>query len=715
MKIHTTQDLNTLVQKKNQQTTNSVSKEFRLKNYSEQMLMPKLSAELAESYGSSVTFGSLFGKKKPSVADAKKIINNAKKMVGDVAKNANPEKKGRDKFLTGSFFNSLLSISKYETGVQAAIAAVICTVLRPVTIMAMPTQKSKDDNRYASAHSIASGLVGLVTTIALTTPFKWGADYVKKNMLKNLDEKALKRLFPQLKIESITDKSGNRVDVKEWLNKDLKPFCQELKDVMKLPKFKQFAEVSEQTFENILKVKNVDWAAQKGKSFNDITLKNGKKLYDELDWSRIGIVVKEDGINDAQILLRDLNKDYLEKLIKDAPGDSNWSKLDINSVYKDKAGTEVVDFRNWKDTKGKQWKFDLDTAYVSSPYETNAYKPRITGKKRYDEKDKEYKFTTYQKNGGEDGSLGTEITDEMVLSEARNEGHQKLLTWLPDLAFRVPIAATTIALIPFVLKKVFGVEKSKKKTPENKIINKQDVQPTINQAQTEKVAFKGGKNNAAKKGGWFVRKFGEWYGKPLLENETVAKISEKLSKIPGGMTELMTVIGSFITSSVYVQRTMTNKDLDPDRRRTLAINQTLCFFVPTAAAYTVNNALKNVTKKIEYSYSDLQEQKMDIAKIEKKVIDDKKIKEELGNKLKGVRILSGLATFTLIYRYATPVIITPIANWIGDKINTKKAAEKTTAKEIALKPNDVKTDIEKQGDAKEIALNNNNKENRQVA
>ena len=364
---------------------------------------------------------------------------------------------------------------------------------------------------------------------------------------------------------------------------------------------------------------------------------------------------------------------------------------------------------------------DLDTAYVSSPYETASYRPRITGKKRLDEKDNEYKFTTYQKNGDEKGSLGTEIDNEMVLAEARNEGHQKLLTWLPDLVFRVPIAATTIALIPVVLKKVFGVEKSKKKAPEPvqpQYMPEAQIMDAQQKAEelVEKVIFKGGKSDAAKKGNWFVRKFGEWYGKPLLENEKVAKISEKLSKIPGGMTELMATVGSFITSSVYVQRTITNKDLDPERRRTLAINQTLCFFVPTAAAYTVNSFLKDITKKIEYSYSGWKEREMDIAKLENKVLDNKIVKEELGNKLKGVRILSSLATFTLIYRYATPVIITPIANWIGDKINSKKATEKAAAKEIALNSNNDKTDLEKQGVAKEVSLNtNSNKESKKVA
>ena len=53
----------------------------------------------------------------------------------------------------------------------------------------------------------------------------------------------------------------------------------------------------------------------------------------------------------------------------------------------------------------------------------------------------------------------------------------------------------------------------------------------------------------------------------------------------------------------------------------------------------------------------------------------------MGTKKNGVRILADLMTFTLIYRYVVPVLITPIANKIGDKINAKKAEEKRLAQE----------------------------------
>ena len=53
-----------------------------------------------------------------------------------------------------------------------------------------------------------------------------------------------------------------------------------------LPQFRRLSDVSKETFENILGVKNVDWAAHEGKSFNDVVSKDGKKLYDMIDFSK---------------------------------------------------------------------------------------------------------------------------------------------------------------------------------------------------------------------------------------------------------------------------------------------------------------------------------------------------------------------------------------------------------------------------------------------
>ncbi len=700
MKIHTTQDLNSLVQTNNQQTTNSVSKDFRLKNYSEQMLMPRLSADKADFYSSSISFG-----KGPNAKDAKKIIDATKKVVGEIKKEASPEVKRGDKFLTSPLFNKALEVVEYETVVTATVAAGACAA-RAGTIMALPTKTNKEDNRYAASHAGASGIMGFITAFALTAPFKAGSNYVMKHLKKDLSEKTLKRLYPHLDLKSINDSNGVRKAISEWKDRAGNQFKEEMKDCDKLPEIKHLADVSEQTFKKILlNDKEVDWAAQKGKSFNDVVLKDGKKLYDEINMSNIGIKVKEEGMNDAQIMLKDLDRSYLENLVKDAKEQqSYWGDLDVSSVYKD---GEVVDFRQWKDVKGKQWKLDLDEVGVSSPYETADYKPRISGKKRLDAKENVYKFSSYQKNG-QNGKLGTEIKNDMVEVDLANDGLFKLLTWGPDLLFRVPVAATTVALIPWVLKNVFNVQKSSSKQNQAQTAVAEQAAKT-QQTQGNAVAFRGKKPDPSKTN-WFIRKFGEWYGKPLIENEKVHKASSWLSKLPGNVTQHMTAFGSLITSGVYMQQTLTKKDLDPDRRRTLAINQGLCFVVPTLAAYTVDRGINNWVKRKGYRLAGLTEHNIDIARLEKK--DLKKIEKEvesLGKKSKGLRTLSSITIFALIYRYLTPVLMTPAANKLGDKLNAKKAAEKAAqqkaAQEIALNSDT----------AKEVSINADDNEIKQSA
>ena len=346
--------------------------------------------------------------------------------------------------------------------------------------------------------------------------------------------------------------------------------------------------------------------------------------------------------------------------------------LDVKSAFD---GNKIKDIRQWKTLEGKEWKADLDSVFVSSPLETANYKPRTSGKMRYDEKEGIHKFKTYQTNGV-DGSLGTEITDEMLTAEKSNEALIKALTWLPDLSFRVPIAVSTIALIPWVLKNVFGIEKKKPaKTPEQleqKPIQQND--NVNNQDKATEVSFKG---KVPKKPSWFTKKMAKWYGKPLIESDKMAKASEKLGKWSDKTTQHMATLGSLITSSVYVQRTLSNKDMDSDRKKTLAVNQALCFFVPTAASYSVDSLINNWVKNKGYRFTGLQKHLIAKAKAEGK--DVSAMTESLGNRIKGVRILATLATFTLIYRFLTPVLITPIANKIGDKLNEKSQAKKAQA------------------------------------
>lgn len=703
MKIHTTQNLELL---KNNISANKT--DFRT-NYA---LTPLNHGQMnslnsSDFYERSMSFK---GKLPKNSENSKKIIDAAKKGLKDIKDKATPEVQKGDGFLKSSFFNACLKLASYENVFSAATAALICIFLRPLTIMALPTNDSKSkekadavdnkaqgnkkahsvaktNNMYASAQSIASGIAGLFSAVLLTVPFKKGQDHVLKNLHEYLSADKIKELYPWVDKASLIGKDGKILAQKFWKGMDGLPFVSDIKGCDMLPEFRRLADVSKETFEKILKV-DIDYVSQNGKSFNDVIDKNGKKLYDVIDFNKLGITVKEEGFKDTQILLKDFNRDYLEKVVADSKGVNEWGNLDVNSVYENGV---VKDFRFWKDTEGKSWKLDLDSVEVASELETANYKPRFSGDKRFDKKDQEWKFVAHQANGV-DGKLGTKITNEMVEADANNVGLIKCLTWLPDITFRVPIAVGTIALIPWVLKNVFHLEKVKPnaEVKEDAVKNNVDVQQKENvsfKGKTSKsqndnnVSFKGGKPDP-KKASWLTKLLAKWYGKPLLESSKLKKFSEWLTKVPGDATDHMVVLGSLIQSGVYVNRTLSNKDLDNDRKKTLAINQALCFFIPTIAGYIVNNAIGDSIKKVSYRYTGLM--KEEIAKL--KAAGDEvaakkagKIAESLGKNIKGVGILARLASFTLIYRYLTPVLVTPVANKLGDKYFSKKEVSKNVA------------------------------------
>lgn len=206
-------------------------------------------------------------------------------------------------------------------------------------------------------------------------------------------------------------------------------------------------------------------------------------------------------------------------------------------------------------------------------------------------------------------------------------------------------------------------------------------------------------NNLSFKGGMWdaVGKFyGENYAEKMLNQKWLHSVSHKLAGASNQMTQHMATTGSLLTSSVYFYQTVTNKKLDADKRNTLGINQVGCFIVPTVCAYGVDHLLKDFNKKMEYRYSGLMRKKMASGALSQQECE--KLSTSLGPKLKLFGALMGLVTFTTIYRYATPVIITPIANWVGEHFN-KKRNEK--AQIVEMNPSNNKNGI-KETDNKEI-------------
>lgn len=79
---------------------------------------------------------------------------------------------------------------------DAAFALLLTCALRPASIMVLPSKKNQDDQKYAAAHSIASGVIGFAISNIVFTPISNAiskiknkpTDYITDNALLSLDK-----------------------------------------------------------------------------------------------------------------------------------------------------------------------------------------------------------------------------------------------------------------------------------------------------------------------------------------------------------------------------------------------------------------------------------------------------------------------------------------------------------------------------------------------
>lgn len=150
------------------------------------------------------------------------------------------------------------------------------------------------------------------------------------------------------------------------------------------------------------------------------------------------------------------------------------------------------------------------------------------------------------------------------------------------------------------------------------------------------------------------------FGK-IVDNKSVETL---IKKTQGDMlySNLMTV-GSVVLSGFYVKQTLNNDKLDDKKKRILALNQSIVWGISTFMCYTFDKLAKT---KID----DL------IKRFEKLNLADAKLPKYK----KGIKIAASTVIFDMIYRFVTPVAVTPIANTIGNRIQEKKEAKLAQAK-----------------------------------
>lgn len=233
--------------------------------------------------------------------------------------------------------------------------------------------------------------------------------------------------------------------------------------------------------------------------------------------------------------------------------------------------------------------------------------------------------------------------------------------------------------------------------------------PSFNGSMPQKSAFLNPFKNGFNKLTDGIAKY--YYG-PLMSSKITNWLFHRNDI--GRIVDHMQAIGSYVISGMYMLQTIRNKDMDEDRRRTLAINQGLTLVASTAIAYFVSEKLvepwnKHVSMKyaankrgitVEQLEKELEKHRAKIKKIytEKhpEDVELKKFKkpnlihyveeglknENLAGKLKGLDVLKSLIIFGSVYRFFGPVAVTPVATWIGNHLTgvTKEAQEKQEAK-----------------------------------
>ena len=201
----------------------------------------------------------------------------------------------------------------------------------------------------------------------------------------------------------------------------------------------------------------------------------------------------------------------------------------------------------------------------------------------------------------------------------------------------------------------------------------------------------------------------------------LAKQTDKLS----GVVDHMQVVGSTIISGMYMIKTLNNKDFDEDRKKTLAINQGLTFGVSTLGSYLIDSELDNIWENFTQKYAAKQLGDKDLPKkiaglnaakikdaeqkfgkpwkeIGKKqrpklvsalqYIEDNVPNTGIEAKIRGMGVLKKLLVFGTVYRFISPVAVTPLASWVSNKYfaKPKKTAEENKPQVQNSKPEENK-------------------------
>jgi hypothetical protein len=117
----------------------------------------------------------------------KELINDSNDVLALLEKNNK-----KDIYLNSTVKKYLKKAEDVPMILNALFSLLLTGICRPASIMVLPGQKkNKDDKKYAAAHSIASGIIGYITSSIIFAPIGSAIKAVGKNPDKYLGEKSL--------------------------------------------------------------------------------------------------------------------------------------------------------------------------------------------------------------------------------------------------------------------------------------------------------------------------------------------------------------------------------------------------------------------------------------------------------------------------------------------------------------------------------------------
>lgn len=136
--------------------------------------------------------------------------------------------------------------------------------------------------------------------------------------------------------------------------------------------------------------------------------------------------------------------------------------------------------------------------------------------------------------------------------------------------------------------------------------------------------------------------------------------SEKISQF------MMVGYSAFLQTN-HVINIMKNKQMPEERKETLAVNNILAFILPTIGAFTVDNSINKASKNFEKYLKKLNGPKMN------------------KDMVTGLKHAKSLFIFTMMYKYASTIVTTPMAEtttkWLHQKelLPSDRKAKKAAA------------------------------------